>query len=185
MPDATGRRVSNGPGRPRLLVNATELLRQPGTRRSIESSVDLVTIGAEDPRLSGDVDIAVELVSTLNDIEVAGTLCVAWADHCARCLRPVAAALVIEVDERYAEPSSDPGKPDDPEAFPIANGQLDLAAMVREEVLLAVPDAPLCREDCPGLCPICGTDLVTSSCACDPVVRDDRWSVLDQLRDDS
>ena len=153
MPDATGRRVSNGPGRPRLLVNATELLRQPGTQRSIESSIDLVTIGAEDPRLSGDVDIVVELVSTLNDIEVVGTLCVAWADHCARCLRPVATTLVIEVDERYAEPSSDPGRPDDPEAFPIANGQLDLAAMVREEVLLAVPDAPPVSRGLPRVVP--------------------------------
>ena len=185
MAESAGRRASNVPGRPRLLVNATELLRQPGTSRTIESSIDLVTLGAEDPRLSGDVDIAVELVSTLNDIEVAGTLHVSWADHCARCLRPVAATLAIDVDERYAEPTHDPGMPDDPEAFPIANGQLDLAAMVREEVLLAIPDAPLCRDDCPGLCPVCGTDLVTSSCACDPLVRDDRWAVLDQLLDET
>ena len=53
--------------------------------------------------------------------------------------------------------------------------------MVRENVLLGVPDAPLCRDDCPGLCPICGTDLQLGPCDCDRTERDDRWAALDQL----
>ena len=64
------------------------------------------------------------------------------------------------------------------------NGQIDLAPMVREEVLLAVPDGPLCRPDCPGLCPICGADLAEGPCGCDTTERDERWAVLDQLRVD-
>ena len=55
--------------------------------------------------------------------------------------------------------------------------------MVREEVLLAIPDAPLCRDDCPGLCPVCGADLQTAPCGCETAVGDDRWAVLDQLRE--
>ena len=74
--------------------------------------------------------------------------------------------------------------PRDPEAFPIENGQLDLAPMVREEVLLGVPDAPLCRDDCAGICPSCGADLNDGPCGCTTTVRDERWAVLDQLRDD-
>ena len=70
----------------------------------------------------------------------------------------------------------------DPEAFPIEHGQLDLGPMVREEVLLGVPDAPLCRDDCPGLCPVCGADLHADPCDCDTAVRDERWAALDQLR---
>ena len=64
----------------------------------------------------------------------------------------------------------------DPEAFPIEHGQLDLAPMVREEVLLGVPEAPLCRPDCPGLCPTCGADLQTGPCGCSTEVRDERWA---------
>ena len=56
--------------------------------------------------------------------------------------------------------------------------------MVREDVLLGVPDAPLCRADCPGLCPVCGADLADGPCDCDTTVRDERWAVLDQLRVD-
>ena len=50
--------------------------------------------------------------------------------------------------------------------------------MVREEVLLAIPDAPLCRDDCPGLCPVCGVDLESSPDHGHPEERDERWSVL-------
>jgi uncharacterized protein len=87
--------------------------------------------------------------------------------------------IAVAIDERYgAEPDASG------EHFPIVNGQIDLGPMVREEVLLAIPDAPLCRPDCPGLCPSCGAELADGPCGCDPVVRDERWAVLDQLRVD-
>ncbi len=162
-----------------LLVNAVELARQPGTVRHVATVVPLAELDALDPRLGGDAgDVAVELMleSTLDDIVVTGTLTVEWSDECRRCLRPLADTLRINVDERYA---------DTPELdeFPIVNGQIDLRPMVREEVLLAIPDAPLCREDCPGLCQVCGIDLQSSPEHGHPEERDDRWAVLDQLRE--
>jgi uncharacterized protein len=162
-----------------LLVNATELLRQPGARRRIDVSVPRPAVGIDDDRLSGDVVVAVELESTLDDIVVSGLLSVAWSDECRRCLRSLSGTLEVDVDERYSvhpDPTGD--------AFPITGGQIDLAPMVREEILLAIPDAPLCRPDCPGLCPICGADLQEGPCGCDTTTRDERWAVLDQLRGD-
>jgi uncharacterized protein len=163
-----------------LTVNAVELLRQPGARRRVEDLVSLEALDVHDPRLDGDVAVDVVAESSLDDIVVTGTLTVAWHDTCRRCLRPLDAPLVIDVAERYAIPDEH-GSPLDPEVFPIENGQLDLAPMVRENVLLGAPDAPLCRDDCPGLCPICGTDLQLGPCACDRTDRDDRWAALDQL----
>jgi uncharacterized protein len=158
-----------------LLVNAAELLRQPGTQRRLDVAVPLAEVDVADPRLTGDIAVDVTLTSSLDDIVVAGELRVAWSDECRRCLEPLARDLVAEVEERYA-----PGGGDD--AFPIEHGRLDLAPMVREEVLLAIPDAPLCRPDCAGLCPTCGADLNDGPCGCDRDVRDDRWAVLDVLR---
>lgn len=185
MGTATERGESTPAGRRRLLVNATELLRQPGTRRRIAVSLPLSELEVVDPRLSGDVDVDVELISTLDDIEVSGSLTARWSDQCARCLRPLDAPLVVEVEERYAVPSTDPGHPTDPESFPIEHGQIDLAPMAREEVLLGIPDAPICRADCPGLCPICGADLSVGPCGCDTALRDERWAALDALRDET
>jgi uncharacterized protein len=172
-----------------LVLNAVELLRQPGSHRRVEVDVSRGELGLADARLTGDVTVDVDVESTLDDVIVTGRLTTSWRDQCCRCLRPLAGVLEASVEERYAvAPSPDeryavePGAADD--AFPIVNGQLDLGPMVREEVLLAMPDAPLCRPDCPGLCPTCGADLAEGPCGCETTVGDERWAVLDQLRDE-
>jgi uncharacterized protein len=162
-----------------LVVNATELLRQPGSRRRVVADVALAAVELDDRRLTGDVAVDVTLESTLDDVIVTGLLRAGHHDACRRCLREIDDLLEVTVDERYRV---EPAPADD--AFPIVNGRIDLAAMVREEVLLAVPDAPLCRPDCPGLCSNCGADLADGACGCDRTERDARWAVLDELRVD-
>lgn len=160
-----------------LLVNAGELLRQPGSHRRVDSVVERADVGLEDPRLTGDVSVDLTLESTLDDVVVTGCLRAERRDACRRCLRPIDDVLEVMIDERYAVQPDPTG-----EHYPIVNGQIDLSPMVREEMLLAIPDAPLCRPDCPGLCPSCGADLADGPCGCDTTVRDERWAVLDQLR---
>ena len=169
-----------------LRVNAVELARVPGSRRTVDASIPLAELDIDDPQLAGDVHVELTLESTLDDIDVRGELTVAWSDECRRCLRPLSGAVHISVDERYAEGatnSTDPGDRADLDTFPITNGQIDLRPIVREGVLLGRPDAALCRDDCPGLCPNCGADLAVGPCGCEPAVGDERWAVLDQLRE--
>src|SRR5215204_259766 len=109
-------------GRPALLVNATELLRQAGLTRHIETSVGLADVDVVDDRLAGDIAVDVTLTSTVDDIDVAGELRVDWSDTCRRCLRPLADTLVIHVHERYAEADETGMRRADPEAFPIEHG---------------------------------------------------------------
>jgi uncharacterized protein len=160
-----------------LHVNAAELLREPGLRRHVATVVSPATIVADHPAVAGDVTVDLELVSTIDDIALTGTIEVPWRGECRRCLRPLDETLAVDVEERYAER---PAEHDD--AFPIDHGQIDLAPMVREHVLLAVDDPRLCRPDCPGLCPVCGADLTSGPCQCDSAVVDERWAALDQLR---
>ena len=162
-----------------LLVNATELLREPGTRKHVADVVAAAEIDAQNPAIAGDVAVDLDLESTLDDIGVTGTIDVPWLGHCRRCLKPLTETITVDIDERYAD---EPGPDDD--AFPIHRGQLDLRPMVREEALLAVDELRLCRPDCPGLCPVCGRDVSVEPCDCDATLVDERWSVLDQLRDD-
>lgn len=85
--------------------------------------------------------------------------------ECRRCLRPLDQELVVEPGVLF---SADPEALDDPSVYPLAAGatHLDLAPVVREELALAVPAFPLCRDDCAGLCPGCGADLNAGPCAC-------------------
>lgn len=97
---------------------------------------------------------------------------------CGRCLRDIDYANVASIDEMYQR------VPDNPDAYPIEGESLDLQPMVREMVLLSLPDTPLCKVDCPGLCPQCGADLQSAPCSCQTQRLDERWAILDQLREE-
>lgn len=86
-------------------------------------------------------------------------------NECRRCLAPVEAgfsAPLAAVFTTTAEMADDPG------VYPLTEPvtAVDLTDAVREEVGLAVPTYPLCRDECAGLCPRCGADLNEGPCGC-------------------
>ena len=62
-------------------------------------------------------------------------------------------------------------------------GSIDVDEIVKEQILLAVPARTLCREDCKGICPECGTDLNTGQCDCAAEEVDPRWAALKSLKE--
>lgn len=70
---------------------------------------------------------------------------------------------------------------DDLDVFPYAGDAVDLEPLVREQFILAVPFAPLCKDDCLGLCPQCGIDKNVESCACEKPI-DPRFAALQGLK---
>jgi len=67
--------------------------------------------------------------------------------------------------------------------FAVYDGdEVDLAPLVQEQVLLALPTRPLCREDCRGLCPQCGLNLNEHQCTCRGDRLDSRLAVLHKLK---
>ena len=59
---------------------------------------------------------------------------------------------------------------------------VDLTAELRESIILHLPNYPVCRVDCRGVCPQCGKNLNEGPCNCDRGRHDDRWDILDSLR---
>jgi uncharacterized protein len=97
------------------------------------------------------------------------------AVECRRCLTKTTAGVRDEVHLIFAEA----GDPDDPDVYSIdpSARELDLRPAVREQWLLDAPTYALCRPDCKGLCPTCGTDLNAGDCECEPVTHS-RWDAL-------
>jgi uncharacterized protein len=62
---------------------------------------------------------------------------------------------------------------------------IDLAPVVREQFLLALPGYPVCSDACKGLCSVCGANLNERECGCDRRVPDPRWAGLEKLRSKS
>ncbi len=97
--------------------------------------------------------------------------------ECMRCLQPFAQMLEIDFTELYAFP----GKIPDAELTFPESGQLNLAPLVREYMILAFPMQTVCRVDCKGLCPVCGANLNEHTCHHEEETGDPRLAVLKAL----
>lgn len=167
------------------LVPITSLRRSLGNRRHEVRSGRIGELRVADSRLPGDAEVEADAVldSVDGGIEVSATIRARWEGECRRCLKPVGDILVSEVRELYRP--RPPGEPldQDEETYPLRGEMLDLRPLVRDAILLELPIAPLCRDDCAGLCPQCGADLNEGACSCPPPSGHPRWAALDVLRD--
>ena len=99
--------------------------------------------------------------------------------ECSCCLAPVRKELSFEIKERFAHTGRD-----DEETETFTGDQIDLADYVKRDIIGELPMRVVCREDCKGLCPICGKDLNDGDCGCDRTIRDPRFESLRALFND-
>jgi uncharacterized protein len=108
---------------------------------------------------------------------------------CDRCLAPLTMPVQAEFDVSYDPPGTEDVidnaemQAEDLETTIYTGESLDLDELVREQILLAVPTRNLCREVCQGLCPTCGVNLNTQTCACEQTEIDPRWAGLAALKE--
>lgn len=104
---------------------------------------------------------------------------------CARCLEDFDQPLSLAIDEEFV-PAQDPltgaAVEADPDDFRIdEHNQLDLSEAVRQYEEAALPLQPICREQCAGLCPVCGQNLNERRCECAQPEADSAWAGLSAL----
>jgi uncharacterized protein len=108
---------------------------------------------------------------------------------CQRCLRPVrnrveeTVELLLVEHEKGAEAEERELEEEDLGIVVIDGSEIDLRPILDEQMQLNVPMRPLCKEDCAGLCPVCGADLNDGDCGCRRQTEDPRWAGLAALRD--
>src|SRR3982751_3649746 len=102
---------------------------------------------------------------------------------CRRCLTDVLVPVGVDVQLHFVDPAEETAE-DDPDVYVISvrEHELDLRPAIREEWMLAVPAFVVCKDDCKGLCPRCGSDLNQGACDCAPSI-DPRWNALRSLDD--
>jgi uncharacterized protein len=110
---------------------------------------------------------------------VTGDLHVPVTGSCARCLEPIEDTLQLDVQELYAyEGSTTEATSEEDEVRRIEGDFLDLAPLVRDTVVLNLPLAPVCTEDCAGLCVDCGQRLDDLPADHHHDIVDARWAGL-------
>ena len=130
------------------------------------------------------------LDQSLGEIRLDGKLAVTIDGTCDRCLEPARFHIDTDFDLIYMPAAEQLAGDEEVEAgatevgFYEGNG-LELYDALREVVLLALPMRLVCREDCKGICPVCGENRNQSGCACEVKAMDDRWSKLKLLQTES
>jgi uncharacterized protein len=106
--------------------------------------------------------------------------------QCARCLEQYEFPLDVDFAVVLApKPPAGQAPEESEEDVDIGyyeGEEIDLSPIVREQIILALPTRPLCREECRGLCPQCGANRNDTACECAEDVGDLRLSVLRTLK---
>ena len=161
-----------------FVVNVADLLFKPAARRSetVSGPTQRLVVTETVVPAGAELNVAAVLSSVSDGILAEGTASTSWTSECRRCLSPVAGETTAGFQEMYSL------KPVEGDTYPITHDQVDLELVAREAILLALPLAPLCREECAGLCLTCGADLNEGACSCALADGDPRWAALDGLR---
>ncbi|MBA7665054.1 hypothetical protein ES703_73120 [subsurface metagenome] len=163
---------------------AQQLMSAIGAVRDYEvNEIMDVTGGGNTSLVKGKV----RFMRTDRGILVKGVLDTGVELTCSRCLGLFECLLALDIEEEYF-PTVDVVSgaplplPDESGLFTIdENHELDLTGVVQQYALLAIPMKPLCRQDCAGLCPVCGQNLNQGACKCLPREADPRWAELKKI----
>lgn len=132
-----------------------------------------------------------ELYPENENVHGRGTLR-GWCEiACGRCVTPVR----VEFDEKLSAtfmpktlvPTDDDYDAEtelaaeDVDVFAYEGEYIDVGQLLREQLILSIPYAPLCSDGCKGLCPSCGADLNDSKCDCKPPI-DPRLAALQDMK---
>jgi len=150
------RRPSGNP----WVVELRELGRRAGSMQPLDRTIpappdwkiEVIGVPAGAP-----VHLDLRLESVMEGVLVSGAVTAPLVGSCARCLDPIEDTLELDVQELFAYSGSTTEETSDEDEVRLVEGErIDLEPMVRDAVVLSLPLAPVCDEDCAGLCAECG-----------------------------
>lgn len=170
-----------------FVLDTHELGRRPGSSKrktlTLPAPADLGLGNVVEVPEGADLEFELRLEAVMEGVLASGTVRAPFVGECVRCLEAVSGEIVADVQELYVYPE----RADDPETedeeLRVEDDLIDLEQPVRDAIVLALPQSPVCRPDCPGLCSQCGARL-----ADDPdhahETTDPRWAALAGLLTD-
>jgi uncharacterized protein len=161
------------------VIDARELMGQPGTSKAVELDGTLEGLGTEVAAVPDDAPLHADLLleSVVEGIIVSGRVTGSFHLRCARCLKEFDEPFAVELTEMFV-----PAPDEDADDYPLdPEGFIEPEQMVRDIVGVELPFSPLHAPDCQGLCPVCGGDRNLGECPGDHPTTDPRWAELETL----
>jgi len=162
------------------VLDVSDFAHRPGSLRRVALSahapadLGIEVVGVPE---GADLELDLRLEAVVEGVLVSGTVRAPLSGECVRCLDPIDDNVEVDLQELYV---FDGEGSVDWEELALEADLLDLEPVLRDAVVLALPQAPLCRDDCPGLCPECGARLADVPGHRHTSV-DPRWAALSGL----
>ena len=164
------------------MLDTRELGRRPGSQRKLSLDVPApAQLGIEFLGVpEGDlIHLDLRLEAVMEGVLLTGTASATLVGECVRCLDAISDDSRVSLQELYMYDV--PDNDEDEDVSKLEDDLLDLEPLLRDAVVLALPFQPVCREDCPGLCPECGTRLADDPDHQHEQAIDPRWAGLEGL----
>lgn len=123
------------------------------------------------------VSLSGTISNTDNKLLLKGNIRTQLQLYCSRCSKPIIKDINLSIEELFAEENNT----FDDEIWVFNGDIINLNPIIISNIALNIPMKILCKEDCKGLCPICGHDLNQSKCNCDTTYKDSRFDKLNLL----
>jgi uncharacterized protein len=157
-------------------------------RVEIEIAAARIDLAGENARVIDPVGLNCQISGGGFQAKVEGRIETKLEVECTRCLEPV--GMPVEFDfavefvkaEHFGVEGEHEIDPKNLSADSLDNERIDLEELVREQILLNLPEKIFCRDDCKGLCENCGTNRNLQDCNCKKEDIDPRWSALKNLK---
>ncbi|MBQ7676625.1 MAG: DUF177 domain-containing protein [Lachnospiraceae bacterium] len=152
-----------------MRIDLTDICKKPGIERSfpVTSEVDFVNTPESYPikqLVPFDLSIANMAGKRLS---VKGETQTTVIMRCDRCLKDVERTLSLTIDRTYPIQDESIVPDEEDPVSGITDNVLSPDELLQDEIFLSLPSKVLCREDCKGLCPLCGADLNEGACRCE------------------
>lgn len=159
-----------------------------GLKKTINEQLDVSSLfkGRQDVIRTGPLQVSLEVKGNEGFIEVEGELSADLVLACSRCLDPIEEHTVIPFHEYFKPAASaaegdEVNEEDESDFIEVEEERLDLRLYVEEALLLFMPFAPICDDECKGLCQMCGQNLNEHECSCNTERIDPRFAALKDL----
>ena len=167
-----------------MLVNLSDVLTSEGRQMSMEVPLEMTIFKSG----MGSFEIAEKspVSFTFTNIEpekakVEGNVKLTFRTNCDRCLTEVPTILDLTFERIVTSPEV-AAEDEDADDLSFMDGyQLDVETFVYNEIIGNWPAKILCKEDCKGLCPVCGQNRNVRDCGCDTFVPDPRMAVIQDI----
>lgn len=167
-----------------MLVNLSDVLTSEGRQMSMEVPLEMTCFKSGMGSFSVLEKSSVAFTFTnieADKAKVQGAIKITFQTYCDRCLTEVPTILDLQFERIVTSPESTAEDEEVDDLSFMEGYQLNVETLVYNEIIGNWPAKILCKDDCKGLCPVCGQDRNKTDCGCDTFVPDPRMAVIQDI----